>query len=142
MQRPWVAARVADKGYDDPRPAGTPAGTPQGCRPPVSAGPGGPGANHQITLSCSRKATIFSWASPSSSMISPALRSSAAATLVISWPAPPAPTAPASTPRSATFSASTGLFLAAMIPLNDGYRGSTTPAVTVTRAGSGQVTSS
>ena len=32
--------------------------------------------------------------------------------------------------------------LAAMIPLNDGYLGSTTPAVTVTTAGSEQVTSS
>ena len=47
-----------------------------------------------------------------------------------------------STPRSATFSSSTGLPLAAMMPLNDGYRGSTTPAVTVMRAGSGTSTSS
>ena len=32
-----------------------------------------------------------------------------------------------------------GRLLAAMMPLNDGYRGSTTPAVTVTRAGNGHL---
>ena len=45
-------------------------------------------------------------------------------------------------PRSATVSVSTGFDLAAMIPLNEGYRGSTTPAVTVTTAGNGLSTSS
>jgi hypothetical protein len=43
--------------------------------------------------------------------------------------------------RSATDTSSTGLFLAAMIPLKDGYRGSTTPAVTLTTAGSEASTS-
>ena len=38
--------------------------------------------------------------------------------------------------------AATGLPLAAMMPLKDGYRGSTTPAVTVTKAGRGASTSS
>src|SRR5581483_7538037 len=95
----------------------------------------------QMTLSCSRKATIFSWASPSSSIFSPAWRSSAWRTSVISWRAPAQPTWLASRPRSATFSSSSGLFLAAMIPLKDGYRGSTTPAVTLTTAGSEASTS-
>ena len=53
-------------------------------------------------------------------MISPALRASASATEVISWRAPAWPTDAASMPSSATFSVSSGLFLAAMIPLNDG----------------------
>ena len=52
--------------------------------------------------------------------ISPALRASAADTSMTSWRAPAAPTWAASRPRSATVSCSTGLDLAAMIPLNDG----------------------
>src|SRR5690606_32571967 len=42
----------------------------------------------QRTLRPSRNSTIFRWASPSSSMTSPASRSGAAATSTISWPAP------------------------------------------------------
>ena len=56
------------------------------------------------------------------------------------WPAPPQPTAV--TPRSAAVTVSMGFDLAAMMPLKLGYRGSTTPAVTLMTAGSGQVTSS
>ena len=71
---------------------------------------------HQITFSLSRNATIFSWASPSSTTFSPAWRSSAATTSVISWEMESSP----SMPSSLTLSSSTGLPLAAMIPLNEG----------------------
>src|SRR5207248_8541421 len=94
------------------------------------------------TLSRSRNWMMRSWASPSSSTISPALRSSAGAMSTISWRAPGQPTSSVATPRSATLTSSTGLFLAAMIPLNEGYRGSTTPAVTLTTAGRATSTSS
>ena len=82
----------------------------------------------------------MAYPSPSSSTISPAWRASAWATSTIFWPAPAQPAGV--TPRSAAVTASTGLDLAAMIPLKLGYRGSTTPAVTDTTAGNGQVTSS
>ena len=48
------------------------------------------------------------------------LGSSAGVTAVISWRAPAQPTWPASMPRSASVTWSTGLFLAAMIPLKEG----------------------
>ena len=48
---------------------------------------------------------------------------------------PPSPTSSASTPRSASVSVSTGFFLAAMIPLNDGYRGSLIFSTTLTPRG-------
>src|SRR5207302_3818347 len=51
--------------------------------------------SHQITFNSSRNLTMRSWASPSSTTISPALRSSAAATSTICWPTA------ISTPRSA-----------------------------------------
>ena len=53
-------------------------------------------------------------------MTSPASRSGAALTSTISWPAPAQPTIPASMPRSATVTSSTGFDLAAMIPLKEG----------------------
>ena len=75
-------------------------------------------------------------------MISPASRSGAGSIETISWRPPAHPTVLVSIPRSARVNSSTGFDFAAMIPLNEGYRGSTTPAVTDTRAGSGQSTSS
>ena len=60
------------------------------------------------------------YASPSSSIFSPASRSGAAPTDTIFWRAPAQPTWSAPRPRSATVTWSTGLFFAAMIPLNDG----------------------
>ena len=38
----------------------------------------------------------------------------------LAWRAPAQPTCSAVSPRSVTFTSSTGLFFAAMIPLNDG----------------------
>ncbi len=67
---------------------------------------------------------------------------SAASTEITCWRAPAKPTCDGSSPRSATVSSSTGFDFAAAIPLNEGYRGSTTPEVTVTTAGRGHVTSS
>src|SRR5690606_15869932 len=78
------------------------------------------GCRTQMIFSSARKSTILPWLSPSSSMIVPAWRSSAAETSMISWRAPAQPTVPASMPRSARVTSSTGLDLAAMIPLNDG----------------------
>ena len=45
-------------------------------------------------------------------------------------------------PRSDTESCSSGFCFACMIPLSVGYRGSLTPAVTVTKAGSSHSTTS
>src|SRR2546423_13694331 len=90
-----------------------------------------------MTLSCSRKATIRSCASPSSSIFSPAWRSGAASIDLICWRAPFQPTSSSDKPRAAALALSTGLFLAAMIPLKDGERGSTTPAGAVDPGGGG-----
>ena len=49
------------------------------------------------------------------------------------------PTSPASTPTSARVSVATGFFFAAMIPLNDGYRGSLIFSDTDTTTGSSAV---
>ena len=45
-----------------------------------------------MTFRLAKKSTIFVYPSPSSSMISPASRASAAETSTISWPAPAQPT--------------------------------------------------
>ena len=71
-----------------------------------------------MTLSPSRNSTIFTWASPSSSMTSPASRVGAWVTEVIYCPAASHPVAV--TPRSAAVTVSTGFDLAAMIPLKLG----------------------
>ena len=96
----------------------------------------------QTTLSCSRKATIRSCAVALVDHDLAAPRLGLRSTTVISCLAPAAPTARGVEAEVGDGQLSTGLDLAAMIPLNEGYRGSTTPAVTVTTAGSGHSTSS
>ena len=73
----------------------------------------------------------------SNSTVSPPCFGGASSTSATVWVAV---TSSALRPRSDTVSVSTGFDFAAITPFSDGYRGSVAPDVTVTTAGSGEVT--
>src|SRR6266702_2595170 len=89
----------------------------------------------QMNFCAARNSAALTPPSPSSLTTMPASRGGLCAKLTTSVAAAPRPTWAGSSPASATLSTSTGFFLAAMIPLNDGYRGSLIFSTTLTTAG-------
>src|SRR3954452_24536767 len=89
-----------------------------------------------------RNSASFAPPSPSSLTICPACFGGRGENSATSVPEPSKPTLSASMPASASDSVVSGFFLAAMIPLNDGYRGSLIFSTTDTTAGVGASTTS
>src|SRR5205814_7784410 len=80
--------------------------------------------------------------SPESTTLLPPCRGGRLPCSTTTLDAPVRPTSPGAMPRSASVRVSTGFFLAAMMPLNEGYRGSLIVSQTLTTAGVPAVTTS